>query len=508
MNPISSRKPLTSASAVLLVVMSSLTGCVPGVFGTGGNAQAPEPPPPVPRSAATPAEAPDTALPGPLAQADTEGDTPPPPAAAGSGPAPTDTTAPGPPPPGGNVEADPSRFTPAMMQQAVRNFADQYRQTIAEAADQIVVEADDDPDLRRRAHQMKINGATAMYDIAVDPVPPSALLNAVVLTSLQVNFLEAHAEKFFGGYAPLLQDRANRLEEEAFSIAARVMSPEQRTDLLRLIDEWSAANPDNTDIWYVRLADLPGVQQGLSMSDVVGSFTNLPSNFINIFNPFSKGQDAVNEGQLLLERTSWLAPRLMILAQWRAEAVVYDSIANTRVNDALDLGERFAVVAETLPDTLTQQRRGLVEDLANNQENLTALLHGTQQVTADTTQMLMAADAITARVQEIQAAALAASANRPPRDPNAPPPRPFDITEYTAALYELNQVVGNATTLLETTDTATAGPALDARLDAVAATVTRLILTAAAAALVVGVLLVLTVKWVPRRAHTPTPKPT
>ncbi|MEM8739754.1 MAG: hypothetical protein AAGG38_14925, partial [Planctomycetota bacterium] len=413
-----------------------------------------------------------------------------------------DTTAPGPPAPGGK-EIKNARFGPAEMQQAVRDFADQYRQTLADATDQIVVAADDDPDLRRRAQQVKINGATAMYDIAVDPVPATSFLNAIVLTSLQANFLERHGPEYFGDYAPGLVARAQRLEEDAFRIAARVMSDEQRIQLLERVDAWSQANPENRDIWYVRLADLPGIEAGRSASDLVGGFTNLPSNFMNVFNPFSKGQDSLNEAQLLAERVSWLTPRLMILAQWRAEAVIYDTIANTRLSEALTLGERFADVAETLPDTLTQQREGLVRDLADNQENLTALLDGTQQVTADTTQMLQAAEAIAARVQAIHAASLAASAKKPPRDPNAPPPRPFDITEYTQALTELSKVVDQTSQLLVTADRATSGDPLGDRLDAVADTATRLILTTAAAVLVVALLIVLAVKLIPRKRPRP-----
>ena len=407
-----------------------------------------------------------------------------------------DTTAPGPPPPGGEAITEP--FSPAQMQQAVRTFADQYRQTIATACDFIVIESDD-PQLRRRAQYTKINGATAVYDIAVDPLPASALLNTAVMVSLQTNFLRVNGPELFGDYAPLLVQRAEFLQEEAFRLCARVMTNQQRRDLLNMINQWSQQNPDVVDFWYVRLDDLPGVRQGVSVTGVIGSLTDLPGQFLNVFNPFAKAQDSAGEVSVLAERMSWLGPRLMIIAQWRAEAVVYDSIANTPIADALDLGQRFAVVAEGLPDTLDQQRDALVQTLRDNEPTLTALLNQTQQLTTNATDLLQTVDHITGRVQEIQQTALEASANDPPPDPDAPPARPFDITEYTAALQELNTLVTDANALLTNADSATAADALQPRVDLVADTVRNLILTAAGAFLVVGLLLILAVKFIPRR---------
>lgn len=412
-------------------------------------------------------------------------------------PATKDTTAPGPPAPGGNAIA--GDYTPKQMQEAVRNFADQYRQTLASACDRIITEADDNPDLRRRAQATKIHGATAMYDIAVDPVPASAMLNAAVTVSLQTNFLRTNGPAYYGEYAPLLLEKSNYLQEEIFRICARVMSNEKRTELLKLINQWSEQNPEVTDFWYIRLTDLPGVNKSLSVNDMVGTLTNLPSKFLNVFNPFASTGQSVTEAQALAERMSWLGPRLMILAQWRAEAVVYDSIANTRLPEALELGNRFAAVAETLPDTLNQQREALFNDLQQNEQTLNGLLTNTETLAAEADALFSTVDEIMGKVETIHSNSIAAKASRPPKDPNAPPSRPFDITEYTDALVELNQVVTEANTLLLNADTAASPDAIDDRLEVVESTVRNLIFTAAIALLIVGVLLILAIKSIPSR---------
>lgn len=405
-----------------------------------------------------------------------------------------DTTAPGAPPPGG--DRTPGEFTPAQMQDAVRNFADQYRQTIAVACNQIIVETND-PELRRRTQQGKINGATAMYDIAVDPVPASALINAVVMVSLQANFIRMHGDEFFGGYKDLLQEKSDYLQEEAFRIAARIMTNDQRRDLLKLINEWSDANPDVREFWYVRIDDLPGVKDKVKVEDMLSIF--LPRNFLNVFNPFAKSQESVSEAQALAERMSWLAPRLMILAQWRAESILYDALANPQVESALDLGQRFAKVAEDLPQTLDQQREALLKDLSDNQGNISTLLSDVEKITSDATVLLQSLDQITARVQDIYVRQLEVNANKAPKPAPTEPSKPFDINEYTAALRQLDEVVVNANTLLQNADTATATDALEARLNTVESTVTKLIAIAAAAALLVGLLIVLAIKFIPAR---------
>ncbi|MEM6853980.1 MAG: hypothetical protein AAF593_06180 [Planctomycetota bacterium] len=390
---------------------------------------------------------------------------------------------------GETVAAD---YTPAEMQAAVRNFADHYRQSMAVTLDRIIVESDD-PELIRRAHSAKINGSTAMYDLAVDPVPASAMLNGLVLVTLQANYLRSYGEDYFGEYYPLLQEVADRLQQEGFRLAARAMTEQQRIDLRATIDQWAQANPEVRDFWYVRLDDLPGLADD---PDVFNTFTNLPRNFLNIFNPFADAGESVSEAQVLAERMSWLAPRLMILAQWRAEAIVYNSIANTRLNEVVDLGNRITAVAEELPETLAAQREGLFNDLEENHDTLESLVTTTDQFTQNATALLEAADVIAQRIITIQDTAYA---NAPPPDPNEPPGRPFDVTEYTEALTELNQVLIDLNELVVNVDAAASADAIDARLGVVEGSVRGLIFTTAFAFLIVGLLLILAAKFIPAR---------
>ncbi len=429
-------------------------------------------------------------------------------------PANVDTVSPGPPPPGG--QAIPGTLTPAQLQAAMRTFADQYRDLIAQACDAIARRTDD-PAIRRRAHRIKLDAATAMYDIAMDPVPATALINGLVMVSLQVNATRQHGAALFPDGHERLLERTVYLQETLFRLAARVMNNQQRIQLLDMCNQWSQAHPNQNDIWYVRLSDLPGIEQGTSVANVVGGLTDMPAQFLGKFIPFNSAGEAVSEAQLLAERMSWLAPRLMILGQWRVEAVVYDALAAIEVTDALDVAQRLTTVAETLPDTLTEQREGLFNDLSSNEDSLHNLLTDTRAtletargLTADATTLLgtgdtalssadelvRSVDGLASRLQQMQDAAIAADADRPaPQEPG----RPFDINEYTRAIESLNAVVNDTTTLVRSLDTTTSDAALDARLEVVTGRIAGLIWLTGIVAAGAALLIVLAVKLIPSR---------
>ncbi len=423
-----------------------------------------------------------------------------------------DTTAPGPPPPGG--DAVPTKLEPIELRDAMRNFADMYRSVVAEVCDSIVRESDD-PAVRRRAQATKIQAATAMYDIVIDPVPATALLNGLTLVSLQVNTLENRGDAYFGGMTQRLLQKAEYLEEEAYRLAARVMSNDQRRDLWQMCQQWSKDHPEQVNIWYVRLDDLPGIKRGASVIDVVDGLTNLPAAFMSKLNPFAAAQDAASDASVLAERMSWLAPRLMVLAQWRAEAVIYDTLATTEITGTLDMAERLTQVAETLPGTITEQREALFNDLKENEGTISTLLRDTQAITGDavtlvnegdeaigsTTELMKEIDGIVARVQAMQAVA-AVQADSAPKPPAATQPsKPFDINEYTETVRALNDVVNDTNELVKTTNSSLTSESIDDKLDPIRDTIASLIWLAGGVVVGGALIIILAVKLIPRRRH-------
>ena len=287
-------------------------------------------------------------------------------------------------PPAAADAASKPKLTTQQVRSRLRSFADQYRNEIASACDTIKSNRTD-PHQRRLAHQYKIDGVTAVYDIAVEDNPRQAVLDMLVLVTLQWYAAESHAEQQFPDDHPLIRERARVIKDSAWTLAAQVMTEKQRADLLAIIDRWWQANGTQTEIWYVRITDFAGYGTGTAFEGIFGGVTNLPGKFLNAFVPIDDATESLSEANITAERAVWLTPRLMILAQWRAEAIVLDTLATTEVsglidstNEAVRVADRATSVAETLPTELGAQREALIRDLVENEASLKALLDETR----------------------------------------------------------------------------------------------------------------------------------
>ena len=65
----------------------------------------------------------------------------------------------------------------------------------------------------------------------------------------------------------------------------------------------------------------------------------------------SAAGESVSEASLLAERMGWLAPRILVLSQWRFELSVQESLEAPTIREAMGLARRVTQVAETLPGT-------------------------------------------------------------------------------------------------------------------------------------------------------------
>jgi len=420
----------------------------------------------------------------------------------------------------------------------LRTFADQYRSEIGSACDKIKATRTD-PALRRKAHQYKLDASTAIYDIAAEPDPRQAVLDSLVLVTLQWYAAEANAVADFPEDHQLVRDATRVVKESAWALAARVIDAKRRAELLQIIDRWWADNAGSGEIWYVRITDFAGYGKGTPFEGAFGAVTGLPGSLLNAFVPVGDATATLNDAQVTAERITWLTPRLMILAQWRAEAIIFETLATTEVeqilastNRAVDAADRATTVAENLPAEVAAQTGSVLEDLAENQESIRALLEETratigsvdglagtsQAVIAESERTIQAADQLAASVdrllvtwKEIQAqSAERDAAERASADPDAEPGPPFDITEYTEALNAATATIEETNRVLLNLQSVTEPNVLNARLMEVTqsgesfithatARLERLALVAAAGVAGAGILIVLAFRLVPSR---------
>ncbi len=368
-----------------------------------------------------------------------------------------------------------------------RAYADRYRVVLASACDTIMRRRTD-PLLRKKAHRLKLDGATAIYDIVVDNAPQKSLLNLLVQVTLQKRLANATAEADFPQDHPLVEQKIEQLYREAWSHAALVMDEGERIELLAIINRWWDANSGQRDIWYIRLSDLAEYGRGTSLEGVLDSARGLPSQIINSFVPLESASDSLDEFTTISESATWFAPRLVILTQWRLEALVYESLAATEITEMIDTFQRLTQTAETLPEDLSNSVTRALESVADREESLTSLLERTESLvtsagktTDQATQLTRAIDDATQSLNELGTTVdpIIARLTESDDTENAPDEssgRPFDIREYTAAATALDETLTQTESTIKRLDAATDARSLASRLDAITDAIGRAVL--------------------------------
>jgi hypothetical protein len=151
--------------------------------------------------------------------------------------------------------ADTSALTREAVRDMVMRLADGYYNRIRPTIDRMEAAAKT-PEERHLIHQMKYSAAAAAFDIAVSPRAGQALLDLLVLISLQRAVLERYwMPEVLGDQASELLSVVERTERESWRTAERAMTAEERAELRRLIDEWLADNPEAIRVAHVRFSD-------------------------------------------------------------------------------------------------------------------------------------------------------------------------------------------------------------------------------------------------------------
>ncbi len=407
-----------------------------------------------------------------------------------------------------------------------RAFADRYRAVLGSACDEIMRKRRD-PVLRKKAHQLKLDGATSVYDIVLAESPQEAQLNLLVQVTLQKKLADASAQADFPDDHPLVESSIEQLYNEAWSLGALVMDEGERVELLVIIDRWWESNSTQQDIWYVRLNDLAGYDAGTSLEGALDSARGLPSQILNSFVPLESASDSLDEISVIAESASWFASRLVILTQWRLEAIVFESLASTQITTAIDTFERIADTADTLPGELQTMVEATLDRVAEQEESLSPLLDRAESVLAEATRTTNEATELTKAIGETSKSLESLGTTVDPiiarftekddaeEDDSAEDEgRPFNITEYTEAVRALEEALEQTEDTIGRIESATDEQSLESRLGAVSGTVGTMVLyitlgvAASALALVAAIVGgVLAVRWWSPGRHTDRERP-
>jgi hypothetical protein len=104
----------------------------------------------------------------------------------------------------------------------------------------------------------------AAFTSAAEPYPGISLLDMVVLTTLTRLIYEEHWQRQFGQLVQPALAAFRALEADIWTIAAKVLTPEEQRDLRALISAWHRVHPQQVFVSSIRFGDF--TQESLAFS--------------------------------------------------------------------------------------------------------------------------------------------------------------------------------------------------------------------------------------------------
>ncbi len=106
------------------------------------------------------------------------------------------------------------------------------------------------------ATRIKVSSIFAALEIASGPDPGVALLDLSVLVTLTRMVWDGFWQpEVYGEAADVMVGELRKLEQEIWSIAAKVLTSVQQREFRDLIEEWYTRNPEKKMVAYVRFSN-------------------------------------------------------------------------------------------------------------------------------------------------------------------------------------------------------------------------------------------------------------
>ena len=253
----------------------------------------------------------------------------------------------------------PIGMTPEELQSAVMNFADSLMPIVGRAS--IFLERKlPSTEARLEASRLKFYTFSSAIDIASSPSSGAALLDMVVMVTLNRMIWEEHWQhEVFGKPAAVVVMAFKTSEEDIWSIAAKVLTSEQQKELKDLILEWREHNPDQASVNYIRFSDFGtlGRKPGLSEMKQSGG----------LLAPIKEAAHVADEIRLTAERTKYMLSRMQAITNFQAELIFKELMLQPEPKQLLvditkfrETTEHFNKLIELLPEQIVKERKSAI----------------------------------------------------------------------------------------------------------------------------------------------------
>jgi hypothetical protein len=345
------------------------------------------------------------------------------------------------------------------VQLKVMRYADEYSGALVDPLGRFTSVAKS-PEERLAAQNWRLTQATAAYTIASGPNPIINALDMIVLATLSRMVLEDQSvDGLYGERAIPLLNIHRELEARAWALVENVLVFEEITQLRAIIEEWRALHPRIRAVAQIRFADFAAISGNTSKQASHG-----PSLFSLIgLDPFGSIDPAVREieqTRVLAERTIFYLQRAPNLLDMQIERLVYQLAVMPETKQTLTDVSRVALAAEAVgaltndaPDIIAAERHAIIEELTQalfaEQTRLSELL---VEVRAVLESGATVSESVGTTVQAVDGLVSTIHARRDAKPDSNEPRRPFDVTEYTAAMREISTSARELHALLDQVD--------------------------------------------------------
>jgi hypothetical protein len=248
------------------------------------------------------------------------------------------------------------------LQAALMRFADSWASQIDEASRDFAKQART-AEARYHADRFQLYSLAAAFDIAAGAYPGPALLDMVVLVTLNRLVWEEHWQpNVYGKPAEVIVRTLKNQETEIWSLAVKALTPEQRQELRDLIRQWRQKYPDKVSVSFIRFSHFgelgrkPYLEQARKSGGLLA--------------PVKAAVRAADEIRALADRAIYLLFRMQELFSSRAMLTVQELLTTPEIARLLgdisgfrDVLERYAELFEGLPAQLSEQSRATIDQV-------------------------------------------------------------------------------------------------------------------------------------------------
>ena len=354
------------------------------------------------------------------------------------------------------------------LQAKCMRFADQYVGFVVEEAARFEQGAAN-PELRVLVANWKLSQANSAYSIAAGESAVVSALDLVTLAVLSRMVVEdTVVPRFPDDAAPLLAVH-RQLEERAWKLTDEFLTPSQADDMREVLARWRAQNPQVTSVAFVHFVDFAKAVGRPAPGETSHSGNLFALVGLDPLAGLDPAIQQIEQTRLLAERAIYYLQRVPYVVNLQIENVTTDLLTEPEVRGALAdadrvsrSAERFAGVAEALPQTFARERAALINQLS---EVLVVQEATMRPMLVELRQALEAANATAGSVDSVVKSIDTLMARRPPpaAAAGAAAGPPFDINEYTRAAEEFTTLANELRALLTALDGK--APALAGTLD-------------------------------------------